>query len=72
MLQINQAWLKGRVEPMVHPEIVMVFPDFAGNIQGREDFLAGFRDFCHTATIQEYHEHDQQLNVAGDTAVITF
>lgn len=75
MRQINQAWIEGRVEdlgPMVHPEVVMVFPDFAGKIQGREEFLAGFHDFCQNATIQEYQEHDWQVDVAGDTAVITF
>jgi ketosteroid isomerase-like protein len=75
MRQINQAWLNGRVEdvgPMVHPEIVMVFPDFAGRIQGREDFLAGFRDFRQNATLQEFREHDHQVDVAGDTAVVTF
>lgn len=75
MRQINQAWLKGQVEdlaPLVHSEIVMVFPDFAGKVQGREDFLAGFRDFCQNAIIHEFHEHDQQVDVAGDTAVINF
>jgi ketosteroid isomerase-like protein len=75
MRQINRAWLDGQVEdlaPLVHPEIVMVFPDFAGRIQGREDFLAGFRDFCRNATIQEFREHDRQVDVAGDTAVVTF
>jgi hypothetical protein len=75
MCQINQTWLHGRVEelaPMVHPEIVMVLPDFAGKVQGREHFLAGFRDFCQSATIQEFREHDQQADVAADTAVITF
>ena len=75
MRHINQVWLKGRVEdlaPLVHPEIVMVLPDFAGKIQGRERFLAGFRDFCQNATIQEFLEQDQQVDVAGNTAVITF
>jgi len=75
MRQINQAWLKGQVEdlaPLVHSEIVMCFPDFAGKIQGREDFLAGFRDFCQNATIEEFHECDQQLDVVGDTAVVNF
>jgi len=75
MRQINQAWLNGRVEdlaPMVHPEIVTVFPDFAGKIQGRENFLAGFHDFCENATIEEFQESDQQADVAGHTAVITF
>ena len=75
MRQINQTWLHGRVDdlaPMVHPEIVMVLPDFAGKIQGREHFLAGFRDFCQNAITEEFQEHDQQVDVAGDTAVITF
>ena len=75
MRQINQAWLNGRVEDlatMVHSEIVMVLPDFAGKVQGREHFLAGFRDFCQDATTQEFREHDQNVDVAGDTAVITF
>ena len=75
MRVINQAWLDGQIEdlaPMVHPEIVMVFPNFAGRIQGRKDFLAGFRDFCQNASIQEFRERDQQVDVAGDTAVVTF
>jgi hypothetical protein len=72
MRQINQAWLDGRVEdltPMVHREIVMVFPDFTGRIGGREGFLAGFRDFSQNATIHGFHEQDHQIAVAGDTAV---
>ena len=75
MRRINQAWLEGQVEnlaPLVHPEIVMVFPDFAGRIQGREDFLAGFREFRQNATIQEFREHALQVDVAGDTAVAAF
>ena len=75
MRLINRAWLDGQVEdlaPMVHPEVVMVLPDFSGTIQGREDFLAGFRDFHQNASIQEFREHDLHVDVAGDTAVVTF
>jgi nuclear transport factor 2 (NTF2) superfamily protein len=75
MRRINQAWLDGQVEDlasMVHPEVVMVFPDFSGTIQGRENFLAGFRDFRQNATILEFREHDQHVDVAGETAVVTF
>ena len=75
MRRIIQAWLDGRVDdlaPLVHPDIVMVFPGFAGRIGGREAFLAGFRDFCRTARIQDFCEHDHQVDVAGDTAVISF
>jgi ketosteroid isomerase-like protein len=75
MRRINQAWLDGQVEELeslVHPEIVMVFPGFAGRAQGREGFLAGFKDFCRNATIQEFHQHDEHVDVAGETAVVTF
>jgi len=75
MRRINQAWLAGRVDdlvPLVHSEIVMVFPGFAGRVQGRESFLAGFSDFCQQARIHEYHERDHQVDVAGETAVVSF
>jgi ketosteroid isomerase-like protein len=74
MRQITQAWLDGRVDdlaPLVHPEIVMVLPGFVGRMQGREGFVAGFRDFAQNAAIHEFREHDQQVDVAGDTAVVS-
>src|ERR1700688_3434401 len=75
MRQINRIWLDGQVEDiatMVHSEIVMVVPGFIGRIQGREEFLAGFRDFCQNARIQEFRDYAHQVDVVGDTAVITF
>src|SRR5258705_3864055 len=75
MRRINRIWLGSQVEdlaPMVHAEIVMVVPGFNGRIQGREEFLAGFRDFCQNARIHEFRDYDHQVDVAGDTAVVTF
>lgn len=75
MRQINQAWLEGRIEdlaPLAHPEIAMALPGFTGSVQGREDFLAGFRDFRRNVTIHEFREHDHHVDVAADTAVATF
>lgn len=75
MRRINETWLDGRVEdltPMLHPEIVMVFPGFTARSQGRKEFLAGFQDFRRNATIHDFSEHDYQIDVAGDTAVINF
>lgn len=72
---INRVWLNGQVEalaPMVDPNIVMVFPGFTGRIQGRDQFLAGFRDFCENAKVQEFHDYDYQSDLVGDTAVVTF
>lgn len=75
MRQINQAWIEDRIQdmaPLVHPEIVMAFPGFTGSAQGREGFLAGFRDFRQNSTIHEFREHEYQVDAAGDTAVVTF
>jgi hypothetical protein len=75
MRQINRAWLDGQVQdlaPMVHSEMIMVFPDFAGRMQGREEFLAGFRDFCQNAIVHEFRDYEHQVDVAGDTSVATF
>jgi ketosteroid isomerase-like protein len=75
MRHINQAWVRGRVDDLgllVHPDIVMVLPGFSGRIQGREAILAGFRDFCETATIHDFREHEEQIDVAGRTAVVSF
>jgi ketosteroid isomerase-like protein len=73
--EINRIWSKGQVDnlsPLVHPEMVMVFPGFAGRSEGREQFLAGFRDFCENATLLQFTPTDYQADVVGDTAVITF
>ena len=50
----------------------MVFPGFAGRIQGRDAFIAGFRDFCEKATIHHFNEGEHQIDVAGETAVVNF
>jgi len=73
--RINRLWLNGQVEdlgPLVHPEIVMVFPGFTGRMQGRQEFLAGFRDFCENAKVHEFRDYDHQTDVAGNAAVVTF
>jgi hypothetical protein len=73
--RINQAWLGGRPHnllPLIHPEIIMVFPGFAGRIQDAASLLAGFEEFCRRAQVHLYHEHDRQIDVVADTAVASF
>jgi hypothetical protein len=75
MRAINQAWLGGRVDdlaPHVHPEIVMVLPGFSGQVRGHEPLLSGFRDFVQNASIENFRELDQQIDVVGVTAVVNF
>ena len=45
-------WLAGRpqdMEPLIHPEIVFVFPGFEGRMTGWPAFLAGFEEFCRSS-----------------------
>ena len=75
MRQINKAWLGGRMEelgPLLHPNVVMVLPGFEGRIQGRDAVLAGFRDFCEQARIEEFRDRDYYSEVLGETAIVTF
>ena len=72
---INQTWLEGRpqdLEALIHPEITFVFPGFAGRAAGRDAFIAGFVDFCQSARIVSYHEHDHQVDLIADMAVASF
>jgi ketosteroid isomerase-like protein len=74
MRVINSAWLSGRVEDMeasIHPDIVMVVPSAAVRVQGRDALLAGFRDFCDNAKVDEFHDRETQIDVAGRTAVVS-
>lgn len=75
MQRINRAWRDGNVEAlvaMVDADIILVFPGFTARTQGREQFLAGFQDFCENARVHEFQDHDYQTDVVGDTAVVTF
>ena len=75
LARINRAWLDRRpadLEPLFHPAFTMVFPGFSGRAEGREANIAGFTDFCTHATVHEYRERDQKIDVIGDTAVASF
>jgi ketosteroid isomerase-like protein len=72
---INQAWRTGHVSDMaqhLHPDIVVKFPKFSGQLVGREKLLAGFEEFCTNARVIEYSESDEQIEVIGNCAVVSF
>jgi hypothetical protein len=75
MQRINRCWLDGRpldLIPLLHPEMTIVLPGFAGRVAGREAIVAGFADFCENATIHDYREANHQTDVIADTAVVSF
>jgi ketosteroid isomerase-like protein len=75
MQRINRTWLEGRprdLAPMLHPGVVMVFPGFGGRAVGRDSLVGGFVDFCDNAELHEYEESGHQIDVTGDTAVVSY
>lgn len=74
MRRITDAWLQKRVEDLaanVHDDVVMVLPGFSGRTRGRAVLLAGFQDFCEKATVHQFREDEHQVDVVGNTAVVT-
>ena len=72
---INESWRSGHVEdmaPHLHPDIVMKFPKFSGEIAGRDKLMEGFEEFCSNARVIEYSESDEQIDIAGHCAVVSF
>jgi hypothetical protein len=73
--RINSLWLQGRaadLAPLIHDDVVMVFPGFTGRAQGQGEFLAGFDEFCRNATVRDFQVSDRQIDVIGSVAVATF
>lgn len=72
---INEAWRSGRVSdmfPYLHQDMMMKFPGFAGSVAGRDKLIAGFEEFCTNARVIEYTESDQQIDIIGNSAVVSF
>lgn len=75
MREINRAWLDGHaqdMEQLIHPDVVMIPPDFAGRVAGRAAFIGGFRDLSENANILRFREDDPQVDVVEATAVVSF
>jgi ketosteroid isomerase-like protein len=75
MQDITQAWLEAKfaaLESNVHAGVVMVFPGFSGRSQGRDALIRGFREFCESATVHEFHQEDLQIDIIGRTAAVSY
>jgi ketosteroid isomerase-like protein len=72
---INSAWREGRTDDLAtffHPDIVMVFPNFSGRSNGSSAMVSGFKDFCDNAHVHEYDESNFQIDVVGNSAIVSF
>jgi hypothetical protein len=72
---INQAWRSNTplgMSQYLHPDIIMEYPGFSGEVIGRDALLAGFVEFCTNAKVLEYQESNEQISVVGNCAVASF
>ena len=75
MDRVNQAWLRRRLADLrllLHPDVVMVLPGFAGQVVGREAVLGGFQEFCESAVVDRFDERDRRVDVMGGSSVVSF
>jgi ketosteroid isomerase-like protein len=72
---IFRAWRAGRpaeMQPLLHDDMVMVFPATAERAEGAGAVLEGFIAFCAEAVTEEVEARDRQLDVVGQTAVASY
>jgi len=75
MQRINRAWLDRRPGDMIgliHPDVTIVLPGFAGRVTSRDALIAGFQDFCTQAIVHEFRESDLQVDAASNAGVVSF
>jgi len=75
MDRIIQAGMSGQIEGLseiLDDQVIMVFPGFGRRVQGKTAMIGGFQDFAASAEIHEHRETDEQIDVIGETAVISY
>jgi ketosteroid isomerase-like protein len=73
--QIIQSGMGGRTEGLARildDQIVMVFPGFGRQAQGKDTMLGGFKDFAANAEVLRHRETDEQIDIIGDAAVASY
>jgi ketosteroid isomerase-like protein len=76
--EMNRCWTAGWHEEQfrqyIHPDAVAVVPTTPGRLEGRDAFVAGWRDFAQAAVVHEWKEtgHKVQIYAGGKCAVVTY
>ena len=74
---MNRCWTEGWHEEefrqYIHPDAVAIAPTTPGRLEGRDAYVAGWREFAQAAIIHEWREtgHKVQFYAGGKCAVVT-
>ena len=73
--RINRAWRAGGADALgelFHEQAVIVQPISGERTEGRQACVESYLEFTAQATVHRFDEHDPQVDVAGDSAVVTY
>ena len=73
--RINDSWRNRRtadLRELFHESMVIVPPDLAGRVEGREACIKSYDDFLGVADVREYRASEPTVETWGETAVATF
>ncbi|OPX64148.1 MULTISPECIES: nuclear transport factor 2 family protein [unclassified Methanoregula] len=70
----TDGWHEEEFRRYIHPDIVAVFPDSPGRIEGKEAYVAEWRDFCSTAVVIRRQETAHRVSIfsGGKASVVTY
>ena len=74
---MNRCWTEGwheeQFRTFIHPDAVAIVPSIPGRLEGRDAYVAGWKQFCEEAVIHEWRESDHKVQVyaGGKSAVVT-
>ncbi|MFA6332390.1 MAG: nuclear transport factor 2 family protein [Methanoregula sp.] len=75
---MNRCWTEMWNEPAfrkyIHPDAVAIVPSTPGRLEGRDAYVAGWRDFVSATTIHAWNETEHRIQIyeKGQCAVATY
>lgn len=71
----NRAWMSDSVHELAsffEEKAVLVKPDLAGRIEGRDAIVESYQDFVHHARTHAFEEREHSVEVFGDLAMVAY
>lgn len=70
----TESWNEEEFRNYIHPEAVAIVPTVPGRLEGKNQYVAGWRDFARSARVLAWRETDHivQLYGSGTCAIVTY
>ncbi|MDO9324630.1 MAG: nuclear transport factor 2 family protein [Methanoregula sp.] len=70
----TETWDETQFREYIHPDAVAIVPTSPGCLEGRDAYVAGWKGFVESVTINSWTESDLRirLHASGSSAVVTY